>query len=148
VQADVSTGLIGKQSSAKYRLRVKIRKLDELADILGIITTQKNTDLAQMVWRYDGVEDSHAKLLEKCLSKSKHKAERVAASLGVELLGVHELNEQIMDSELGVLPQPVAAKGRAAFRASAVSKEELGLSISHSKRITLKLTIRYRVSSF
>ena len=92
VKTDVSKGIIGKHSSATYRLRIKCRKLDELADILGIITTQKNSDLAQMVWRYNDAEDFQAKLLEKCLSKSKHKAERVASSLGVELLGVHEFD--------------------------------------------------------
>jgi uncharacterized protein YggE len=121
--------------------------LDELADILGIITTQKNSDLAHMVWRYNDAEDFQAKLLEKCLSKSKHKAERVASSLGVELLGVHEFDEQVIDQEISVLSQPVAASGGAGFTARAVTKEDLGLSVSHSKRVTLKVTIKYRVSS-
>ena len=147
VQADVSRGIIGKHSSATYRLRIKCRKLDELADILGIITTQKNSDLAHMVWRYNDAEDFQAKLLEKCLSKSKHKAERVASSLGVELLGVHEFDEQVIDQEISVLSQPVAASGGGGFTARAVTKEDLGLSVSHSKRVTLKLMIKYRVSS-
>ena len=146
VKTDVSKGIIGKHSSATYRLRIKCRKLDELADILGIITNQQNTDLAHMVWRYDA-EDFQANLLEKCLSKSKHKAERVASSLGVELLGVHEFYEQVNDTEISDLRQPVAASRGAGFAAKAVTKEELGLSVSHSKRVTLKLTIKYRVSS-
>jgi len=148
VRAEVSTGVIGKQSSAEYSLRIKCRKLDELADILGIITTQQNTKLGQLVWRYDDAEDYQVELLERCISKSKKKAEKVAFSLGVELLGVHEFNEQIGDTEMSVLHQPVAAKGGGAFASRAVTKEELGLSVSHSKRVNLRLTIKYRVSPF
>ena len=147
VRADVSKGIIGKHSSATYRLRIICRNLDELADILGIITTQQNTNLAQMVWRYDDAEDYQAKLLEKCLLISKHKAERVASSLGVELLGVHEFDEQVNDTEISFMQQPVAARGRTGITARAVTKEELGLSVSHAKRFNLMLTIKYRVSS-
>lgn len=148
VRADVSTGNIGKQSSATYRLRLNCQKLDDLADILGIITSQQNTEVAQMIWRYSGADDFQAMMLEKCLSKSKQKAERVAASLGIDLLGVHEFDEQIIDQEMSVLRQPVAASGRAAFKPKAVTKEELGLSVSHSKRVTVKVTAKYRVGSF
>jgi uncharacterized protein YggE len=150
VRANVSTGITGKQSSATYRLRIKCSKLDTLADLLGIITTQQNSELAQMIWRYSHIEDVRAKLLEKCLSKSKQKAERVASSLGIELLGVHELDEQVSDTEItSALPPPVAAASpRAAFRGRSVTKEELGLSVSHSKRVYLRLMVRYRVGSF
>ena len=148
VRAEVSTGVIGKQSSAAYRLRINCRKLDDLADILGIITTQQNTSLEQMVWRYDDVEDHQAKLLESCILKSKHKAENVAGSLGIKLMGVYEFNEQVGDTEMSVLHQPVAARSGAAFKSRPVSKEVLGLSVSHSKRINMRLTIKYRVSPF
>jgi hypothetical protein len=148
IQADVSTGIIGKQSSAIYRLRIKCQKLDELADILGIITTQKNTDLGRMVWRYSNAEEFHEKLLEKCLMKSKQKAERVASALGVGLIGVHEFDDQVIDTEASVLTQPVAAKASSAFKVGSVSQESLGLSVSHSKRVTLKTTTKYKISSF
>lgn len=148
VRAEVSTGVIGKQSSAEYSLRIKCRKLDELADILGIITTQQNTNLGQLIWRYDDAEDQRSKLLEMCIAKSKIKAEKVATSLGVELLGVHEFYEQTGDNEARALHQPVAASGGAAIRSRAVTKEVLGLSVSHSKRVSLKLTIKYRVGPF
>jgi uncharacterized protein YggE len=148
IQTEVSTGVIGKQSSAEYRLRIKCRKLDELADVLGIITTQQNTKLGQLIWRYDDAEEQQSKLLEKCISRSKKKAEKVASSLGIKLLGVHEFNERTGDTELSVLSQPVAARGAVAFSSKAVTKETLGLSVSHSKRVNLRLTIKYRVSPF
>jgi len=148
VRAEVSTGVIGKQSSAEYSLRIKCRNLDELADILGIITTQQNTNLGQLIWRYDDAEDHQSNLLEKCISKSKKKAEKVASSLGVELLGVHEFYEQTGDTEIDLLRQPVAASGATALKSRAITKETLGLSVSHSKRVSLRLTIKYRVSPF
>jgi uncharacterized protein YggE len=146
VRADVSSGIIGKHSSATYRLRVRCRKLDELADIIGVITSQQNTTLAHMAWRYDSAEELRAKLLVKCLAKSKQKAEKVVSSLGVELQGVHTFDEQVADSEVSVLHQPVAASSRGAFKARPMMKEELGLSVSHAKRITLQLKIQYKVS--
>lgn len=148
VRAEASTGVIGTQSSAEYSLRIKCRKLDGLADILGIITTQQNTKLGQLVWRYDDAEDHRSKLLEGCISKAKKKAEKVASSLGVKLLGVHEFNEQIGDTEMSVLHQPVAAQAGAAFAPRGITKEAIGLAVSHSKMLSLKLTIKYRVSSF
>jgi hypothetical protein len=149
VQADVSAGLIGKHSSAIYKLRIRCRKLEDLADILGVITSQKNTDLSRMVWRYSGIEEFRNQLLEKCLLKSKQKAEKVASFLGLRLLGVRDFNEQLLDPETDIQPlRGISGPERMTLRAKAVSKEELGLSVSHSKRITLKLTIKYRVSPF
>jgi hypothetical protein len=147
VQADVSAGLIGKHSSAIYKLRISCRKLEDLADILGVITSQKNTDLSRMVWRYSGIEEFRTRFLEKCLLKSKQKAEKVASFLGVRLLGVRDFNEQLLDPETDIQPfRGLSGPERMTLRAKAVSKEELGLSVSHSKRITLKLTVKYRVS--
>jgi uncharacterized protein YggE len=146
ISTDVSSGITGQRSSANYRLRVRCRKLDELADVLGVITSQKNSDLSRIVWRYGHPEELQASLLEKCLSNSKRKAEMVAASLGVELLGVHEFHERLEDREAGTPSRlPVAAPASAAFRGKTISTEELGLSVSHSKRVTMMLTTRYRV---
>jgi len=101
-----------------------------------------------MVWQYNHVEEIQEKLLLECLSKSKLKAEKVASSLGVDLLGVHEFIEQDHDSPSGYLPTPVvAASSRGTFAGKTVSKDELELSISHSKRIFLKLIVKYRVGS-
>jgi uncharacterized protein YggE len=148
IQADVSTGVIGKQSSATYRLRVRCRKLDDLADILGIITSQKNTTLDKIVWRYSEYEEFKATLLEQCLSKSMQKAARVAAALEVDLLGVYEFYEEVHDPESGRYPQSLAASPRAASEARSKLKDELGLSVSHAKRVTLKTTTKYRASRF
>jgi uncharacterized protein YggE len=145
IQSNVSTGFIGQHSSATYRLRIVCRELDQLADIIGIITSQKNTNLSRMAWKYSDFEDFKTQLLEKCLTQSKEKAERVAKSLGVDLLGVHDFKEEMYDSEIGPLHQPVAARPRAASMTRVSMKEELGLSVSHAKRITLKVTTKYRV---
>jgi uncharacterized protein YggE len=147
IQADVSSGITGRHSSATYRLRIRCQELEELPDVLGVITSQKNTDLTRMMWRYSDAEGLRAKLLEECLLKSKLKAERVAASLGVDLLGVHDFNEQLVDREAGIVPHPpTVATQRMAFRGRTVTKEELGLSVSHSKRVILGVTTKYRVS--
>ena len=138
VQADVSSGITGRHSSAIYRLRIRCQELEELPDVLGVITSQRNADLTRMMWRYSDLEGLQARLLEECLSKSKRKAERVAASLGVDLLAVHDFSEQLIDREAGMIPHPpVAVAAGPAFRGRTVTKDALGLSVSHSKRVTL-----------
>ena len=42
IHADVSTGILGKSSSATYRLRIRFENLDLLPDALGAITGAKN----------------------------------------------------------------------------------------------------------
>jgi uncharacterized protein YggE len=144
VYANVSSGITGRSSSANYRLRIRCQEMDALADLLGVITSQRNANLTRVVWKYSDLEDFRFRLLERCLSKLKRKAEMVASSLGVELLGVHEFQEQ-------PFPRPASLKLGEAFdlpsdaRAKTMTREDLGLSVSHSRKFTVALSTRYRV---
>src|SRR5512146_963581 len=42
VHAETSSGALLRSSSATYRLRIRCEKLEQFADLLGIITNQKN----------------------------------------------------------------------------------------------------------
>jgi uncharacterized protein YggE len=144
VYANVSSGITGRSSSADYRLRVRCQEMDALADLLGVITSQRNANLTRVVWKYSDLEEFRFRLLERCLSKLKRKAEMVASSLGVELLGVHEFQEQRF------APRAMLAQGDAFdlpsdARAKAMKREDLGLSVSHSRQVTVVLSTMYRV---
>src|SRR6266508_1058354 len=52
VHIETSSGTLLKSSSATYRLRVRVEKLDELAELLDIIGSQKNTTLERIEWKY------------------------------------------------------------------------------------------------
>jgi uncharacterized protein YggE len=144
VRIESSSGALLKSSSAVYRLKVKCEKLEQFAELLDIIASQKNAVLERIEWKYP--EDPARELgLESALTKAKAKAEKVAASLGVKLLGVYDFMENTFDEERPPMPfQAMEMKARAA----STPEPSLGMEVQHSKTVTVSVDIWYRVSVF
>jgi uncharacterized protein YggE len=146
VRIEGSSGALLKSSSATYHLKIKSDKLDRLAELLDIIASQKNASLERIHWKYPE-EAAREKALETALGKAKTKAEKVANSLGVKLLGVHDFIENTFDEERPYPPYAMQAAPVAA-RGLATPSPSLGMDIQHSKTVTVGVDIWYRVSSF
>jgi uncharacterized protein YggE len=146
VHIETSSGTLLKSSSATYRLRVKVEKLDQLAELLDIIGSQKNTSLERIEWKYPE-EEARERGLESAIVKGKAKAEKVAAAMGVKLLGVYDFMENAYDEERP--PMPFQAKEMAMRSLGAVADQHsLSMEIQHSKTIYANVDIWYRVSPF
>lgn len=144
VRIETSSGALLKSSSATYRLKIKCEKLDQLAELLDIVASQKNAALERIQWKYLE-EAGRERALEQALEKAKSKAQKVAASLGVKLLGVYDFMENNFDEERPPMPfQAMEMKARAA----SAPEPSLGMEIQHSKTITVNVDIWYRVSAF
>jgi uncharacterized protein YggE len=136
-----------RSSSAIYRLRVRCEKLDQFADLLGIITSQKNATLERVQWKYPD-EIKREEALEKALGKAAEKARRVAAALGIKLLGIYNLLENTFDQE-SPMPEMLSFGMQAKARSvGAAPQADLGMDIQHSKIIEVHLEVEYRVSAF
>jgi len=146
VHIETASGVLLKSSSATYRLKVKCEKLDQLAEVLDIIASQKNATLERIDWKYPE-EAARERGLEAALAKAKSKADKVARSLGVKLLGVYDLIENIYDEEM---PYPQFAAQAMPMKARGVAAPEpsLGMDIQHSKTVHIGVDIWYRVSAF
>jgi len=146
IHIETSSGVLLKSSSAIYRLKVKCEKLDQLAEVLDIIASQKNATLERIEWKYPE-EAARDRGLEAALAKAKSKADKVARSLGVKLLGVYDLIENIYDEEM---PYPQFAAQAMPMRAmsKAAPEPSLGMDIQHSKTVHIGVDIWYRVSDF
>ncbi len=148
IHAESSSGILGKSTSAAYQLRVRCDELEKLADVLGVITSQKNAKLDFLAWRYPNDRKLKAEWLQGCILEAKEKANAIASSLGVKLLGVHAMSEKWLDSEQGdrrFLQEP--AVGAAMMKAMARAERiDLGFPLSHSKWTELHLDIQFRVS--
>lgn len=155
VHADVSSGVLGKSSSATYSLKIHCERLDRLADMLGVITSQKNTKLKAIIWGYPENEERDD-WLDACIQRANKKARRIAEALGVRLTGVRWFYEGYTDEEARVYPQSPPAEydmmyERAAMSRAAparVTSDELGTAVSHSKTVQLSVTIDYHISRF
>ena len=66
--------------------------------MLDIIASQKNAVLERIEWKYPE-ESARERGLESAITKGKAKAEKVAAALGVKLLGVYDFMEGTFDEE-------------------------------------------------
>ena len=145
VHIETSSGTLLKSSSAMYRLRIKSEKIDQIADLVDIIASQKNAILERIEWKYPE-ELAQERGLEAAITKGKAKAEKVAAALGVKLLGVYDFMEGTFDEE-----RPIPFRAQSMMmktRAEAADEPSLGMDIQHSKTIHVNVDIWYRVSSF
>jgi uncharacterized protein YggE len=146
VHIETSSGTLLKSSSATYRLRIRVDKLEQLAELLDIIAAQKNAILERIEWKYPE-EAAQERGLETTITKAKAKAEKVAAALGVKLLGIYDFMEGTFDEERPPMPfraEAVMMKPRAAV----ADEPSLGMEIQHSKIVQVNVDIWYRVSEF
>ena len=145
VSVEMTSGIV-KTSQATYHLRVRCARLEMLGDVLGVIAAQKNIALKEIVWGYGDDKDTRDRWLEECAVRAHDKAKRVALGLGVRLTGVHRFSERRSDHEapgtdgLRAGAPPQMQRRRAEF--------DLGLEVSHKKRITLTVHVEYRVSGY
>ena len=145
IHIETSSGTLLKSSSATYRLRIRVDKLDQLAELLDIIASQKNAVLERIEWKYPE-ESAREHGLESAITKGKAKAEKVAAALGVKLLGVYDFMEGTFDEER---PIPFQSQAMMKSRAAVADEPSLGMDdIQHSKTVQVNVDIWYRVSSF
>jgi uncharacterized protein YggE len=146
VRIETASGTLLKSSSAMYSLKVKVEKMDQLAGLLDIIAEQKNATLGRIEWRYPE-EAARERGLENAIAKGKARAEKVAASLGVKLLGIYDFIENAYDEERPPM-QFQAMEMVPAARAKGSAEPSLNMDIQHSKMIHVTVDIWYRVSSF
>ena len=145
VRIETSSGALLKSSSAMYHLKIKSKKLEQLTGLLDVIAEQKNASLERIEWKYP--EDAaRERGLEAAITKGKERAEKVAASLGVKLLGVYDFMENTFDEERPPMPFQAMEMSMKA-RATAPAEPSLSMDIQHSKTVHVNVDIWYRVSS-
>jgi uncharacterized protein YggE len=144
VRIETASGALLKSSSAIYHLKVKTERLDQLTGLLDIIAEQKNTTLQRIEWKYPE-DEAQERGLGAAIAKGKAKAEKVAAAMGVKLLGIYDFMENTFDEERP--PMPFQAKAMRAMEAAA-DQPSLNMEVQHSKTVHVNVDIWYRVSSF
>lgn len=146
VRIETASGALLKSSSAVYSLKIKAEKLDQIAGLLDIIAEQKNASMNRIEWKYpEDAAREHG--LESAIAKGKAKAEKVAASLGVKLLGVYDFIENAFDEERPPMHFQAMEMAAMARAKGAAEQPSLGMDVQHSKTIHVTVDIWYRVSS-
>ena len=144
VHIETSSGTLLKFSSATYRLRAQCEKLEQLPELLDIISSQKNTTLEQIDWKYPD-DSAKEQTLEQAIAQAKIKAEKIAGSLGVQLLGVYDFIETTIDEEFPFRAMEMGTM-QTARGATPAPPPSLSMEIQHNKTIHVNVDIWYRVS--
>lgn len=148
VYVETSSGMLTKSSSATYRLRIRCEKLDLFGDVLLTIAAQKAAELTRVDWRYGDEENRRAEWLDAAIRTARAKADRIAAGLGVRIVGVYDFKDAYSDDD-ATTPFPFGAPQAAGIpRAKGVfqSPPPAGLSLGHVKRIAVTVRVEYRVA--
>jgi uncharacterized protein YggE len=146
VEAEVSSGLLGRSSAATYRLRLRCPQLDLLPDMLGIVTTSKNAELAHIHWRYPDDAATEARWLAAAIRAANLKAAAAAAALGARLVGVHRLHVEPLGAHA---PQMFAASfGGGGAPGMARKSVDLGVPLRSQKEAGVQVSVEYRIEGF
>ncbi len=145
VSADVRGGTLAKNSSAHYRLRIHCADLTQLADLIGIVAAQKNAALSSLAWGYPDGDALHDDWLLACIARVNDKAAKIAAALGIRILGVAAFSETLTDPEAVQARRPAPA-GEGPMMMRRMSSENLGLEVSHTKTVQVSVKVDYLVS--
>jgi uncharacterized protein YggE len=146
VRVESSSGVLLKSSSAIYRLRIRCEKLDQIPDLLDIVASQKNAALERIEWKYPS-ETAQERALEQAIVQAKRKAEKVAAALGIKLLGVYEFLEVTRDEEFPFEQAEMGMMQKARGVTPAL-QPSLDMDIQHSKTVKVIVEVEFRVSAF
>ena len=145
VRLESTSGALLKSSSAVYHLKVRTEKLDQLPGLLDILAEQKNASLDRIEWKYPE-DEARERGLDAAIEKGKAKAEKVAAAMGVKLLGVYDFMENTYDEERPPMPFQAMEMGMKS-RAAMADQPSLDMEVQHSKTIHVNVDIWYRVSA-
>jgi uncharacterized protein YggE len=144
-RADVKSGFISKSTTASYKLRVHCAELDALPAVMDIITDRKEAELTQIEWRYPDSDEVHDFLLRDALPHAKRRAEIVAEELDLELISVHDLQEELLDPENEKYQLNQVAQSDLFARKRSAGGGAGGIEVEHRKEVTLNLEVQYRV---
>lgn len=91
---------------ATQSLRVKVRDLDKVGDVLSAVTAAGANQAGGITFTVDNPDGAKAEAREKAIAKAKEKAKTLAANLGMSLGRMVGFSE-----DGGYAPMPMMAKG-------------------------------------
>jgi len=147
VEVNSQSFAIIKTSSAKYTLTVKTVCLEKLPAVLSAVAAHKGAHLSRLNWNYGGLKETRSRLRREALRDALAQAQQDAEVLGVEVLGIHELHEEVRGRDYN--PEYIAADSMSSpgvrTRHTGV---ELGFQLGNATTVSLDLRAEFRVSAF
>ncbi len=146
VSTAVESGILAKTSSATYRISIDCESLDLLGQILTAVSSQKNSRLASITWKYPDLDRRQRELTRTAVHGAKTAARDVADALGVPLVGVHKLSYDTNRPDSNRVLGQMATFARAKAKARTEALDNLDLA--HTGSISVTVTADFIVDTF
>ncbi|MBX3729684.1 MAG: hypothetical protein KF858_10910 [Candidatus Sumerlaeia bacterium] len=148
IQADTSTGLVGKTTVVTYTLRLLLDNVGLVPAAMRAISETKNAGITLTRWEYTQIEQVRNKFICVCLATIMERARLIAESVGARLGGIHRLTENFEagdDEMMRYMPireRVVTSRGDG----DGSGKEALlGFSNCHRERMVQRVTAEIRL---
>ena len=135
-----------RSSGARYAIVVKAVGLDPLPKVLGAIAAHKGAEMTHLEWHYPGEQEARRGLREEAIAGALVQARLDAQALGVEVLGVYQLDVQDPQQT----PWRATAFGDddlSMDSAMALGAPEIGFQLGSSKTVRIDLRVEFRVGA-
>lgn len=129
-------------SKATYTLAISPLPVAKLPSALKILSAEDEVELEELHWNYSKLEKITRRMRRAALKKALDQAKDDAEVLGVELIGIHELDVST-PSDLGEIEKVLVGVRHRKGRAGG-----LGISLGHSGPWHLDLVAIFRVDNW
>lgn len=136
-----STGLLIKNQKVQFNLLLATSP-NQLPDVLGIISAQKNLKLQRLEWVFDEFEAS-IPLAARAMQKARRKADAIAVAAGHSITGVHNASDSW---DMPVAHLNLLGAGGADFamaRARVDSTIDTGVEYSATQTLHIHMTVDF-----
>jgi uncharacterized protein YggE len=141
-----NSGILGKNSSVNYTIKLTVNNLNDLGAILGICSEGQRMSVRSVTWDYEE-DEVKLDLIKRAVRKAKRKADEMMAEIGYAVIGVRSCSDSYHMPNIGEIVISAAARAddsmeRTRGMARAV---DFGTQLKSKKEISATCTVEFLV---
>ena len=152
VSLATNSGILSKNSTANYTIRLTVNDLNALGAILGICSEGKKMSVISVIWDYEE-DEAKLSLIKSAIRKAKRKADEMMGEIGYSIIGIRSCSDSYQTPNIGeiIISGPDApgfggtiesARRRAGGAMRAV---DFGAQFKSKKQISATCTVEFLV---
>jgi len=149
VSLATSSGILSKNSTANYTIRLTVNDLNALGGILGICSEGKKVNVISVTWDYEE-DEAKLSLIKSAIRKAKRKADEMMAEIGYSIIGIRSCSDSYQTPNIGeiIISGPDAPRFAASMesaRGRVGAAVDFGTQFKSKKQISATCTIEFLV---
>ncbi len=147
IKIQASTGPVLKSSSASYTLKLDCDDIEQMGDILTVVTSSKNISLDSIEWQFKDLEKRKTGWIAKAIERANARVEDAARALQVQISGVHDCQiEYIGLLEAASHRDEYGGMSSIKMMRHAVANFNIGMPMQQTDQKGVRVTVKYHIS--